>query len=107
MLEEARRDPPLSGSPDTDDSRKSFELEYLLTGKFTSLKIQTLCQANMTLEEGARGDPPSSTAPDTYDFRKKFESVYLEKQQISLAENSKLEPGEHNHGSGGTTGNPV
>ena len=40
-------------------------------------------------------------------YEKNFNSVYLEKQQICLAENAKFVPGEHNHGSGGTTGNPI
>ena len=61
----------------------------------------------MTLVEGARGEPPSSGAPDTTIFERIFESVHLEKQQISLADNTNLVPEQHDHGSGGKTVTPV
>ena len=76
-LKVARRNPPLSGSPDTDDSRKTLSRNTFITSKFIFLKIQTLYQVNMTMLEVARGDSQLSDSPDTDDSRKNFELVYL------------------------------
>ena len=53
-------------------SEKNLSWNILITGKFIFLKIQTLYQDYMTLEQGARRDFPPNGAPDTYDFRKKL-----------------------------------
>ena len=103
----ARRDTPLSGSPDTDDFRKNFEWLYL--------ERQKICLAdnsNIESEEHAHGRGgttgwPSSGSADTDDFRKNFVWVYLEKRQICPADYSNIVSEEHVHVRGGTTGPPV
>ena len=83
---------------------KTLCWNIVIRGKFISLKIKTLYQENTNLENGERGDPRQDVHLTQTISEKNIESLYLEKQQICLADNSKLVPGEHNHGSGSTTG---
>ena len=79
IIEEvARRDPPSSGSPDTEVFRNTFSGNISKTGKTISLKIRIMYQENTTIEEVARRDPSLSGPPDTDDFRRNFEREYLE-----------------------------
>ena len=95
--EVARRDPPSSGSPDTEVFRNTFSGNISKTGKTISLKIRIMYQENTTIEEVARRDPSLSGPPDTDDFRKNFEREYLDNQQICLVEYWNFVSGVHDH----------
>ena len=76
--EVARRDPSGAVLRIQTIFEKTLNGNFSRTGKSISLKIGTLYQENMTIEEVARRDTPLSRSPDTDDFRKNFEWEYLE-----------------------------
>ena len=64
----ARRDAPLSGSTDTDGSRKNTQLECLYNRLVEVLENSYLGSGEHDLGRGLTGRTSSSGAADRYDF---------------------------------------